>query len=78
MGERPGGVIWKGAVVMFGGKQTRFVQVFSGAANGTTTMLFVDSETGVQYLRMDTGVTVLVDANGKPLINEEYKKEKAE
>ena len=45
-----------------------------GALEGTT--IITDSETGVQYLFASSGyaggLTVLVDTDGKPLVNRDY------
>lgn len=35
--------------------------------------IFIDSETGVEYLWICGGLTILVDHNGKPLIAEGYR-----
>ena len=56
-------------------KQRRFViSNKEGALEGT--MIITDSETGVQYLFASTGyaggMTLLVDKDGKPLLNKEY------
>ena len=34
--------------------------------------IFIDRETGVQYLRVSGGISVIVDQDGKPLIAEGY------
>ena len=56
-------------------KKHRFViSNKEGALEGT--MLITDSETGVQYLFASAGyaggLTLLVDKDGKPLLNKEY------
>jgi len=56
-------------------KQRRFViSNKEGALGGT--MIITDSETGVQYLFASAGyaggLTLLVDKDGKPLLNKEY------
>jgi len=56
-------------------KQRRFViSNKEGALEGT--MIITDFETGVQYLFASTGyaggMTLLVDKDGKPLLNKEY------
>ena len=56
-------------------KQRRFViSNKEGALEGT--MIITDSETGVQYLFASAGyaggLTLLVDKDGKPLLNREY------
>ena len=56
-------------------KQRRFViSNKEGALEGT--MIITDSETGVQYLFASAGyaggLTLLVDQDGKPLLNKEY------
>ena len=35
--------------------------------------LYYDAETGVEYLLKDRGITVLLDADGKPLLYKESK-----
>ena len=54
-------------------KKERFVEVYSqGVMN--VAMIIVDRETGVNYLlashdlRVGTGLTVLVDQDGKPVV----------
>ena len=56
-------------------KQRRFIiSNKEGALEGT--MIITDSETGVQYLFASAGyaggMTLLVDKDGKPLLNKEY------
>ena len=56
-------------------KKRRFViSNKEGALEGT--MIITDSETGVQYLFASAGyaggLTLLVDKDGKPLLNKEY------
>ena len=54
-------------------RKDRFVEVYSqGVVN--VVKIFVDTETGVNYLmgshdlRVGTGMTVLVDQDGKPVV----------
>lgn len=54
-------------------KKDRFVEVYSqGLVN--VAKIIVDTETGVNYLlgshdkQMGTGITVLVDRDGKPIV----------
>lgn len=54
----------------------RFVRAFSqGALHGIE--IWVDRQTGVQYLFRQSGnaggIAVLVDAEGKPLLSQEYR-----
>ena len=56
-------------------KKRRFViSNKEGALEGT--MIFTDSETGVQYLFASSGyaggLTVLVDKDGKPLVDKDH------
>jgi len=56
-------------------KKRRFtISNKEGALEGT--MIITDSETGVQYLFASAGyaggLTLLVDKNGKPLLNKDY------
>ena len=58
-------------------KKRRFIiSNKEGALEGT--MLITDSETGVQYLFASAGyaggLTLLVDKDGKPLLNKEFEK----
>ena len=58
----------------------RFVRAFSqGALHGME--IWVDRQTGVQYLFRQSGyaggMTVLLDAEGKPLLSPEYQSGKA-
>lgn len=51
----------------------RFEVDHSSAKDGTMTHVITDTETGVQYLlaifpNVGSGLTVLVDAEGKPLV----------
>ena len=52
-------------------KDSRFVKVYSDGAFGSNE-IWVDRETGVNYLYHATGysggLTVLVDAEGKPIV----------
>lgn len=53
--------------------QDRFVKVLTeGSSFSTVRTLFVDRETGVNYLVIKdgygTGVTPLIDADGKPVV----------
>ncbi len=68
---------------MFGGPKTRFVQVHEeklGSGDFTQYItVIVDTTTGVQYLvhqwaPSGTGLTVLVDAAGKPILDPKYAK----
>ena len=71
---------------MFGEKkkkeEPRFVQCYSGVAKDFGNVkILVDTETGVQYLitwstEEASGCGVLVDQDGKPLINEAYRRKK--
>ena len=51
-------------------KDKRFIKVYSQGAG--TTEIWVDSETGVNYLYRSSGyaggLTVLVDSEGKPIV----------
>lgn len=57
-------------------KELRF-KVSVEKSEGGTAYVFTDVKTGVQYLFINyvefAGGVVLVDENGKPLLNEEYK-----
>ena len=48
----------------------RFEYIEIGWIDGIYTMMIVDKETKVIYLRSD-GITVMLDADGKPLLWEE-------
>ena len=54
-------------------KKNRFVEVYSQGITNVEKII-VDTETGVNYLlashdlRVGTGLTVLVDQNGKPVV----------
>ena len=54
-------------------KKKRFVEVYSQGLLNVAKVL-VDTETGVNYLlgshskRIGTGMTILVDLNGKPVV----------
>ena len=55
-------------------KEERFVKVYSqsGGLTGNSMVIYVDKETGVNYLFSASGyaggLTVLLDRNGKPVI----------
>lgn len=53
-------------------KNTRFEKVYSQGATTTTTEIWVDKETGVNYLfhlaGYAGGMTPLLDAEGKPVV----------
>ena len=55
-------------------KEDRFVKVYSqsGGFSGNSMAIYVDKETGVNYLFSASGyaggLTVLLDRNGKPVI----------
>lgn len=53
-------------------KQKRFVTVYTQTTFNTNTRVLVDKETGVNYLfflqSYGGGLTVLVDADGKPIV----------
>lgn len=56
-------------------KERRFVEVFTeGSAMTDSSRLFVDRETGVTYLFIQSGygagLTPLLDKDGKPVITE--------
>ncbi|WP_419020293.1 DUF6440 family protein [Intestinimonas butyriciproducens] len=63
-------------------EEPRFVQCYSGVAKDFGNVkILVDTETGVQYLitwstEEASGCGVLVDQDGKPLINEAYRRKK--
>ena len=46
----------------------RFDLVATGTHNSNPTSILVDKETGVMYLHYYYGVTVMFDADGKPLL----------
>ena len=58
-------------------KQKRFVKIFSEGAFGSME-IFVDTETGVNYLYRCSGyaggLCPLLDAEGNPVISEEYRR----
>lgn len=68
---------------MFGNKEKkkiRFVEDCVESEGGALTSLFTDQETGVQYLFISkssglAGVAVLVDENGRPLLDKKIKKD---
>ena len=47
-------------------KEKRFIKVYSQSAGATE--IFVDKETGVNYIFHAGGLTVLLDKEGKPVI----------
>ena len=53
-------------------KDSRFVKVLEGSGFISSSEIWVDTQTGVQYLfhfnGNAAGLTVLVDAEGKPLL----------
>ena len=53
-------------------KNKRFIRILSEGSFGGTRMLYVDKETGVNYLFIVSGyaggLTPLLDAEGKPVI----------
>ena len=55
-------------------KEERFIKVYSqsGGFSGNQMVIYVDKETGVNYLFHSSGyaggLTVLLDKNGKPVI----------
>ena len=66
---------------MFGEKkkkeEPRFVETMVPSKGGCFTRILVDTENGVQYLFAyleSGGLTVMVDEDGKPLINEAYRR----
>ena len=67
---------------MFGEKkkkeEPRFVETMVPSKGGCFTSILVDTENGIQYLFVDSseggGLTVMVDEDGKPLINEAYRR----
>ena len=58
-------------------EKERFEIQKSGIRNVSALGIIIDKETGVQYLFAASGtsggLTLLVDREGKPLINENYK-----
>jgi len=61
---------------MWGTEDKRFIRVYTqGTMRGTE--IWVDRQTGVNYLFHQAGysggLTVLVDAEGKPVISPEYR-----
>lgn len=55
-------------------KKTRFNVEYMAAQGATMANVITDTETGVQYLlaifpNVGSGLTVLVDKDGKPLLN---------
>lgn len=69
---------------MFGEKkkkeEPRFVETIVPYKGGCLTRILVDTENGIQYLFAESteggGLTVMVDEDGKPLINEAYRRKK--
>ena len=66
---------------MFGEKkkkeEPRFVETMVPNEGGCFKRILVDTENGVQYLFAyleSGGLTVMVDEDGKPLINEAYRR----
>ena len=67
---------------MFGEKkkkeEPRFVETKVPNEGVYITRILVDTENGLQYLFVDSseggGLTVMVDEDGKPLINEAYRR----
>lgn len=53
--------------------------VYNGGSNVYQISIITDTETGVMYLwktdHYKGGLTVMLDKNGKPLINEKFKEE---
>ena len=66
---------------MFGNKEKkepRFKTLFETCEDGEMVRVYVEKKTGVQYLFVrggggEGGLTALVDKDGKPLIDEDYK-----
>lgn len=56
-------------------KPPRFVVTEVESKGVLSCRTVTDVKTGIQYLATNDGVTVLVDRDGKPLIDEEYEKE---
>ncbi len=70
---------------MFGEKkkkeEPRFVETKVPNEGGYITRILVDTENGIQYLFAESigaagGLTALLDEDGKPLINEAYRRKK--
>ncbi len=65
-----------------GKDNARFIRVLADwSSDGDFMIIYADTHTGVQYVFARPGgdaggMTVLVDESGRPLINEEYKREK--
>ncbi len=59
-------------VMIMAKKQERFVKTYSAEGFVTTKEIYVDRETGVNYLFVSEGnaggLTLLIDRDGKPLI----------
>ena len=49
-------------------KKKRFVRTYTQGAFGTTE-IWVDTQTGVNYLFQASGLTALLDRDGKPIIS---------
>ncbi len=56
----------------------RFVVTKVESKGELSCRIVTDVKTGIQYLATNDGVTVLVDREGKPLIDEEYEREMRE
>lgn len=67
---------------MFGEKkENRFISIICERGKyNERMMVYVDTETGIQYLHVggdnEGGMTALLNEDGKPLINEEYRRKK--
>ena len=61
----------------FANKNSRFV--YNGGSNVDQISIIIDKETGVMYLwktdHYKGGLTVMLDKDGKPLINEKFKED---
>lgn len=70
-----GGCVGADAKTAEADEQDRMVEVSSQAANYGWFEIYKDNETGVHYLVHDrnngTGICVMVDAEGKPLVDKE-------
>jgi hypothetical protein len=57
----------------YGGRSmNRFEIIYKEQLNMDWIKILVDKKTGVQYIRIAEGITVLVDKDGKPLLAEGY------
>ena len=54
----------------------RFMVIEDGFADSGRVCVVVDKETNVMYLKYHYGITVMLDADGKPLLWEENNNEK--